>query len=102
MSRHIKFKFKDEMYSGLIYSEEDLYYHVKVRLVNNMSSAESQVLQVFDFSKIDESHIDLKNKKNFTLYDLILFIDDHFNIKEIKNTYCFKKDQIKEILFSEI
>jgi hypothetical protein len=102
MSKLIKFSVGEESYRGLIYDEEDLYEHVKLRLAHNMKEDTIHNSHTFDFSKIDESYILLSRKQNFSLYDLVIFIDDNFNIKEMKNTYSFKEDQISEILFSQI
>lgn len=102
MSKVIKFSVGEESYRGLIYEENDLYEHVKLRLEHNMKDCAIHNSHTFDFSKIDESYIMLSRKTNLSLYDLVIFIDDNFNIKQMKNTYSFKEDQISEILFSQI
>ena len=98
MSKVISFKIEEGLYKGLIYEEEDLYEHVRLRLLNNMSQNKTN----YDFSKVDESYVMLGRKQNHSFFDLIIFVDDHFNIKQIKNIYSFKEDQISEILFSQI
>ena len=98
MSKLISFKIEEGLYKGLIYEEEDLYEHVRLRLLNNMSRNKTN----YDFSKVDESYVMLDRKQNHSFFDLVIFVDDHFNIKQIKNTYSFNEDQISEILFSQI
>jgi len=102
MSKIIEFSVDEEFYRGLIYEEEDLYEHVKLRLINNLKDDNIYNKNIFNFSKIEESHIILNRKINLSLYDLVIFLDDNFNIKQLKNTYLFKEDQISEILFSQI
>ena len=60
MSKVISFKIEEDLYKGLIYEEEDLYEHVRLRLLNNMSQNKTN----YDFSKVDESRVMLDRKKN--------------------------------------
>lgn len=103
MSKVIKFSVGEESYHGLIYEECDLYGHVKLRIEHHMNDEHGdKTSPPFNFAKIEEHHISIEKIHSRYLYDIILFIDDNFNIKVLKNTYLFKDDVISEILFSQI
>lgn len=99
MSKIIKFSVEGESYKGLIYEEEDLHDHIRIRLEHNVKT---NTQSLFNYSNLDDSHILLSRKHENYLYDLIIFINNDFNIKEFKNTYMFKNHQILEILFSQL
>ena len=85
-------------YKGLIYTEDDLYEHVKLRYSNDRNNF---IKNKYSY-KIDESCILLSRKTYSGLYDLIVFIDDNFNIIEFKNTYVIKMESIIDVIFAEI